>query len=119
MFDVRRTWGYESDALRKRFYVFLGVYVALWFLLMPLLVLIAHFLQSWYRAKIIAGLVFSFNTLTLIVLSWMFRPSKGNAYFAVLDPKARVMFGSNTLQIFPMFDRSSIYDKSDKPAFET
>lgn len=99
--ELYNTFHYENEAPKKAFYIMLAWYIALFFLSMPVVVLIAHFLNSWERKKIVVGLVMGIATLTYLLLLWIFRPTKGNRYF-VLDPNAQVSFGTNKLQIFPM-----------------
>ena len=100
--ELFQTFKYENELFKKAFYVILAWYFSLWYLSMPVTVLIAHFLSSWVREKIVVGIVYSINSLTFGILAFLFRPSKGNRYFSVLDPKAKVEFGTNKLQIFPM-----------------
>lgn len=100
--ELVQTYKFENEKFKKVFYMILGWYIALWYLSMPITVLIAHFLASWTREKIVVGIVYSLNTLTFGTLAFLFRPAKGNKYFSILDPKASIEFGSNTLQIFPL-----------------
>lgn len=83
-------------------------YGTFWFLSVPTSTLIAHFLPDWKREKIVTGIYLVITALTFSILAWMFRPSKGNKYFSVLNPNLQVTFGTNQLQIFPEAPPSNV-----------
>eukprot|EP01118_Nematostelium_gracile_P005700 TRINITY_DN180_c0_g1_i1.p1 TRINITY_DN180_c0_g1~~TRINITY_DN180_c0_g1_i1.p1 ORF type:complete len:416 (-),score=80.09 TRINITY_DN180_c0_g1_i1:28-1275(-) len=102
MHELIKTYKFENDGIKKAFYVILGVFMTLWFINLPVTVLIAHFVQAWVRETAVIATVLTIHTLTFFILAFLFRPSSGNKYFSVLDPNAKVEFGSNKSQIFPL-----------------
>jgi glucan phosphoethanolaminetransferase (alkaline phosphatase superfamily) len=100
--ELIQTIYYENEVKKKSFYFFMVWYTTLWFLALPLIVLVAHFLQSWYRKKVVAGFSFSVITVIFLIVILIFRPTKGNRFFKVLDPNMRVSFATNNMQVFPL-----------------
>lgn len=108
MKELQLTFKFETEPLKRLFYLFMSWYGTFWFLSVPTSTLIAHFLPDWKREKIVTGIYLVITALTFSILAWMFRPSKGNKYFSILDPNLQVTFGTNQLQIFPEHPSSNV-----------
>jgi hypothetical protein len=83
--ELYRSYKYEGDASKKRFYVIFAVFVAFWFIYLPFNVVISHFLAAWVRQKIIYAFVFTFTAITFLVPAVLFWPIKRNPFFSMLD----------------------------------
>jgi hypothetical protein len=71
----------EEDSKKLIFYSVFGPIYGVWFMVLPLIVVLAFVLEPWWRIKVIeiVSLIFDFAALTgLVVLLW---PSRALKYF--------------------------------------
>jgi len=83
LFLLRKTHLDEQNDEKKRFYFIFGILYTLWFLALPLIVLLAVLLQAWYRFKVVTGLFLCVNTLGLFGLAFLLWPNRASRYFQV------------------------------------
>jgi len=84
-YELYRSYKYEEDDSRKRFYVIFSVFVAFWFIYLPFNVIISHFMAAWVRQKVIFAIIFTLTTITFIIPAALFWPVKRNPYFSMID----------------------------------
>ncbi len=101
--------------------------------MLPLTVLVAHFLKAWVRFIVVTTFTFSWTWIFFISIWYLFYPSlttssssaaprqsQGGAGASgpnglpglsgglIMDPNASRAFGTNTMQIFPELPLSSV-----------
>jgi len=102
-FNIRKSYMCESrhQKTKKLFYFIFGVGYSVWFIAMPLTVLIAHFSESWVRQRTVTILTLCIDCCSYLGFAWLFRPFRSNKFVAILDPM--ITFGTNTLQVYPEY----------------
>jgi GPR180/TMEM145, transmembrane domain len=99
LIELKRTYRYSREANQRAFYLFFGIFIIIWLVSLPAIVLVAHLLSAWLRKKIVYGLEGGFRTFFFMVLLGTF--SRCSPFYSVLVHGDRVSFGRNKMQIFP------------------
>jgi hypothetical protein len=90
LYELSRTYRYEGDKTRKRFYIILGLFITFWFLYMPFDVLITHFIAGWERRKAVVAIVLSLNAISYFIPMCLFWPTESNIFFNMMDTKGKI-----------------------------
>jgi hypothetical protein len=101
IFCVIRTYNLEKETSKRQFYLVWLLLAVFWLISLPLIVGIAHYLESWKRRRVVFGLVNCVQGAMYIVLTYLFRPFRSNRYVDILKPDESRAFGTNQMQIFP------------------
>jgi len=96
LFCLRNSRLEESHPLKRRFYLVFGSFYTLWFLALPLIVVIASVLAQWTRFKIVASMYLCLNTLALLFLGYLLWPSRAQEIFAISKTDVLLGTGSST-----------------------
>jgi len=92
---LRKTLISESGETKKRFYIEFGAFFTPWFLILPLVVVIAAGISkgnvAWGQYTAIHTTYVTINTISLAGLCYLFWPTKVSQYFAL---KSDVLLGS-------------------------
>jgi len=83
LWNLRNTIRLESLPEKRTFYIVFGAAYTLWFLLLPLIVLIAAFLAPWVRFRIITAMMITSDFLGLSALAFLMWPSRAANYFVI------------------------------------
>lgn len=78
-YNIARTYGYERDHPRKdqnklNFYIIFGLYGTAWFLVLPVTVLVAHFLKAWVRFIVVTTWTFTLQWVFFFGITYLFFP---------------------------------------------
>jgi len=76
----------ETDTSKKRFYVSFGISYAIWFLILPILVLTALAYPVVDRFKVVVILNVTTTAIALALLCFLLWPSRARQYFTVAVP---------------------------------
>jgi len=95
------TYRMESERPKKQFYLVWAVFALGWLASLPIIVGIAHALESWLRQRVVFGIVNSVQAAVYLALTYLFRPFRSNRYVSILNPQESRAFGSNNMQVFP------------------
>jgi hypothetical protein len=96
-----QTYHLETVHSKKQFYIVWCVIAASWLLSLPIIVIIAHYIESWKRQRAVFALTQSIQAAMFIVLTYLFRPFRSNRYVDILKPDETRAFGNNNMQVFP------------------
>jgi hypothetical protein len=77
------------------------VFATLWFLQVPVTVLVGLGLEPWNREKAVYGTTQLFTSLGYFSMWYLFRPMASNN--TVLSPDEDKPFQNNNMQVFPEF----------------
>jgi len=83
---IQKTVRDDSDSNKKFFYVVFGTGFSLWFLSLPLIVLLSLGLAVWFREKVIEAIVLSITAVSYAGLGFMLWPSRASKYFQISGP---------------------------------
>jgi hypothetical protein len=92
LFSLKQSYSDEIHPEKKKFYLLFGQLFAIWFLVLPLIVIIASLLPSWYRLKVVIALYLIVNTLAFGTLGFLLWPSRATIYFSIT--KGDLLLGS-------------------------
>jgi len=82
LFCLRGSFLDESHPNKRRFYFIFGIIYTIWFLLLPLIVIIAKVdAADWNKYRLVQGLYLTLNLLGFGILVFLFWPSKAAEYF--------------------------------------
>eukprot|EP01121_Diplochlamys_sp_Union-15-3_P016403 TRINITY_DN5567_c0_g1_i1.p1 TRINITY_DN5567_c0_g1~~TRINITY_DN5567_c0_g1_i1.p1 ORF type:complete len:451 (-),score=44.13 TRINITY_DN5567_c0_g1_i1:20-1324(-) len=73
----------ETNPEKRRFYLFFGLGFGLWFVALPLIVAISLGLPSWWRQKVVDGLILTINVIAYILLTILLWPTRAQKYFSI------------------------------------
>ncbi|KYQ89365.1 hypothetical protein DLAC_10028 [Tieghemostelium lacteum] len=82
---LHRSYNKNNDDLKKRFFILFGIIFTCWFISLPIVVVVAHFMDSWYRYKVIACLNLVIDALWYLALIVVFFPYKSNPYLQIIN----------------------------------
>ncbi len=82
-YNLWSTWRLESNPEKKRFYAVFGFLYFLWFLALPLIVIVATVQYPWERSKTVSALYLLFNMAAFSGLGWLLWPSRAANYFRI------------------------------------
>jgi len=88
---LRKSHIEENHTHKKDFYIRFGIFVSIWFLSLPFIVIVAAILSPWVRYKIVQTMYVTVNVIALMVFSYLFWPSKIQDFFNV---KTDVLLGN-------------------------
>ena len=86
LFNVRSTYLHESEPSKRAFYTRFGTIYALWFAMLPFIVIIAAALDPWVRAITVETLYLLFNFFSFAILAWLMWPARASEYFKITPP---------------------------------
>jgi len=78
-----KTYQLETLPEKRKFYIYFGVVYVIWFVALPIIVIIAAALSPWVREKIVTGLTLSINSLAFLALGFLLWPSRASEYFSI------------------------------------
>jgi len=76
----------DEDHSKRWFYAIFGAGYSLWFLTLPLIVVIATTLAPWVRMKTVTAIYLVITTLGFGVICSLLWPSRASKYFQVAVP---------------------------------
>lgn len=71
---MKKTIGEEDDRPKKIFYLLFAVFATIWFLQLPFIVFIAHFLSDTVRRRVVFGFDNAYTLVVFALSSILFRP---------------------------------------------
>eukprot|EP01126_Amoeba_proteus_P013536 TRINITY_DN15778_c0_g1_i3.p2 TRINITY_DN15778_c0_g1~~TRINITY_DN15778_c0_g1_i3.p2 ORF type:complete len:190 (+),score=28.41 TRINITY_DN15778_c0_g1_i3:1496-2065(+) len=71
---------------KRKFYINFALLFSCWFVLLPLMVVIALALRPWYRERTVSGISLAIDAFGFIGLVYLLWPSRVNQYFTVSVP---------------------------------
>jgi len=80
---LRNTLRLENLPQRRQFYQIFGISYMIWFLALPLSVLICSAIDPWYRFKIVRGLSIVIDFVGFGALAYLLWPSRASTYFTI------------------------------------
>jgi len=83
MYSIRQTYSLEDNVSKNRFYLAFGSLAAAWFLVLPLLVLIALGIVDYERYRVITGFLLIVDTVAWVSLVILFWHTRVYEYFTV------------------------------------
>jgi len=98
IFSIYMTLRGENDASKRQFYLIFGVGYTLWFLSLPLIVLIALRLDPWVRMKVVTGIYLVVTLFGYAVIGSLLWPRWAVKYFQVAVPD--LLSGGNYYERF-------------------
>lgn len=99
---IIQTYRLEKETPKRRFYLVWSFFCVCWLASLPIIVGIAHELESWKRQRIVFGLTNCVHCAMYVVLTVLFRPFASNRYLDIIKQDDDVVvLGSNSQQIFP------------------
>ncbi|GAM20949.1 hypothetical protein SAMD00019534_041240, partial [Acytostelium subglobosum LB1] len=75
----------QTDVIKKKFFMYFGLIFTAWFLLLPISVVVAHFLNSWVRQKVVVIFNLAIDGIFFFILTFLFRGAKSNPYVHILE----------------------------------
>jgi len=91
---IRSSYKAETLTSRKRFFVKFVILYGIWFLILPIIVIIAASVHPVYRAKVVFSLYVTMHAVGFFYFIWIFWPSRASSILEV--PKSQ-----------PLLDESS------------
>lgn len=88
MWCLRSTLALETLPEKRTFYIYFGIACSLWFLLLPLFVIIATGMEAWYREKVITSMTSSLNALALLSFTYLLWPTRAADFFTIKPTNA-------------------------------
>jgi hypothetical protein len=85
---LKNTLALETLPEKRNFYILFGGACTLWFLLLPLFVIIATGMEPWYREKVITSMTSSLNALALSAFTYLLWPTRAADYFSIKPTNA-------------------------------
>eukprot|EP01104_Vermistella_antarctica_P020321 TRINITY_DN865_c0_g1_i2.p1 TRINITY_DN865_c0_g1~~TRINITY_DN865_c0_g1_i2.p1 ORF type:complete len:217 (-),score=37.35 TRINITY_DN865_c0_g1_i2:70-720(-) len=82
--ELCRTYRSEEQKDKRTFYVVFGVFYTVWFLCLPVVVIIASLCSEWYRDKLITIINLTITTVAYSSLVFLLWPSRANKYFTIV-----------------------------------
>eukprot|EP01133_Synstelium_polycarpum_P000245 gene245-298_t len=82
---IKLSHSQHQDTTKKRFFILVGVLFALWFLALPMLVTLGHFIASWQRLKAVTLFTLIVDAIFYLALILVFRASVHNPYVFILN----------------------------------
>jgi len=99
---LHRTFVFEKRVVKRTFYKRFGLVFTLWFLKLPLLVLIASFVEPWYQAKVMFGCEHCFQLLSFLLVPCLSKPKTAlEIYAADNNYGARIPSVARQLRVQP------------------
>ncbi|EFA84739.1 glycosyltransferase [Heterostelium album PN500] len=81
----RNSYVKQVDIVKKKFFLYFGLIFTFWFLMMPVSVLVSHFLESWVRQKTVVIFNLVVDSIFYSIIAFLFRASKSNPYVHILN----------------------------------
>lgn len=91
-----RTRREEKNDIKNKFYLQFGIFYAVWFLLLPLIVIIAAAVTAWVKMKLIFPLYLIMNFLAMVWLVWLLWPTHASEYFTSIGKKDLLLSGRSS-----------------------
>lgn len=86
VWGLANTYKEEADESKRKFYLYFGLGVTLWFLSLPVTVLCATGMPAWYRERVVDAIQLVVATLGFLVISFLLWPSHASKYFQISGP---------------------------------
>jgi hypothetical protein len=86
MWCLHHTLRDDTDHSKRVFYIIFGLGYTLWFLALPIIVLVALALAQFVRAKIVYAIYVVTVTLGFSVIGFLLWPSRASKFFQVAVP---------------------------------
>ncbi|KAJ5067842.1 hypothetical protein M0811_03032 [Anaeramoeba ignava] len=83
IFEIIRTFKFEEDPDKKRFYKLFGFIFSVWFLCLPVIVIIASIISATYREKTATALILVFEMVFYSILIYLMWPSRTDKFFKI------------------------------------
>ena len=83
---LKKTFSDEFDDGKRRFYIQFGTAYTLWFLYLPVVVIISATLDAWVRMKTVVALYSLMNAAAFASLVYMLWPTRAAKYFRISGP---------------------------------
>lgn len=83
--ELRQTHKLEFHAEKLMFYKYFGIAYTIWFVALPIVVIIAAIIDPRWRYKCITGLFYTINFISFSVMTYFLWPSRAAIYFAITD----------------------------------
>jgi hypothetical protein len=78
----------EYDEVKRDFYGQFRAAFSIWFVYLPIIVLVSVFLDAWVREKTVAALYQMMNFLAYVAMTFLLWPTKASKYFKIAGPSA-------------------------------
>uniref|UniRef100_T1JGC1 GPR180/TMEM145 transmembrane domain-containing protein n=1 Tax=Strigamia maritima TaxID=126957 RepID=T1JGC1_STRMM len=81
LFELRTTMLYEHNKQKLQFFLHFGASSLVWFVYLPLLVLIAIHISALWRFKLMLGIMYSVDFVAFAVMTHLLWPTRSEQYF--------------------------------------
>jgi hypothetical protein len=86
-YNIYESWRAENHPIKRRFYFALGSVYAVWFLVLPFIVLVALGISPWVRQRAVMATYYTLNTIAFGILAYLLWPTNASAYFKIAPPE--------------------------------
>jgi hypothetical protein len=83
---LQKTIKEDTDSGKKGFYLLFGTSFGVWFLSLPLIVLLSLALSGWYREKAVDAIVMTVTAISYLGIGFLLWPSRASKYFQITGP---------------------------------
>mmetsp|Transcript_8380 Transcript_8380/g.20834 ORF Transcript_8380/g.20834 Transcript_8380/m.20834 type:complete len:200 (-) Transcript_8380:119-718(-) len=100
---LQRTYVFEKRIVKRSFYRRFGFIFALWWIQLPIFVLISRSIAPWYRAKVMQGLQWSVQMISFFLIPALSKPKNSyEIYNADNNYDARIPSLARQQRVQPM-----------------
>ncbi|KAF2074383.1 hypothetical protein CYY_004317 [Polysphondylium violaceum] len=92
-----RTHRKQNDMSKRRFFIMFACVFICWFVSLPVVVIVAHFMDPWVRYKVITILNLIIDAIFFVALTIIFRPTKTNLLVQILNKDEKL--GENSMKM--------------------
>jgi len=84
LWNLRKSFVEETEPAKRTFYLRFGGFYTLYFLILPIIVIIASLLANWIRLKVVMSMYLTMNFLSTSVLVALFWPNRARDLFSFI-----------------------------------
>jgi magnesium-transporting ATPase (P-type) len=93
IYALKTTYKKEVSQSKLLFYKIFGVIYSIWFVILPLIIILQFVIPVWHRAKWIEGLSRSYELVSYVLMFFLLWYSQARKYFAISeDEQTKGMF---------------------------
>ncbi|XP_033125858.1 transmembrane protein 145-like [Anneissia japonica] len=91
LYELHTTRLQESAEPKLKFYKYFGIGYFVWFIHLPILVIIAALISPQYRLKALTGMILSGDLLSISAMVYLLWPSRNPTYFKLVVDERKVL----------------------------
>jgi len=96
LWNLRKSVQEESDQSKRTFYLRFGGFYSLWFLVLPIVVIIASAVAAWIRMKVVVTMYLTINFISTAALVALFWPSRARELFSFIKGGDGLLSGKSS-----------------------